>query len=412
MGGKTRKGIIVAALAALLLGAAPATAKDAKPRIVGGAPTTIEQYPWQVAIERAPNGQSAFNRQFCGGSLIAPTVVVTAAHCVFNTTGPEGTCLPIDGFNTAPSSISVISGRTFLDGTDGKETAVTEIFYLDGSATAPTIEAQTTGDRRGLYDCNTQEFDVALLQIASAAPPPAAAIKIAGADETGVWAPGKPAFASGWGALSEGGTFPDQLHAVQLSYLDDSVCSDPSRYGTGYFPQTMLCAGELAGGKDTCQGDSGGPLVALTDNGVRLIGDTSFGVGCARPNFPGVYGRLASDPIRSAVENGVKSIGGVDPIGTGATPAGPPETTISNGPKPTVKTKKRKVTATFRFSASEPSSFACSLDGRAASACTSPASVKVRKGRHTFSITATDNGSGSREPDPAVFAWRVKRKKN
>ncbi len=117
--------------------------------------------------------------------------------------------------------------------------------------------------------------------------PPASPIKIAGPGEESVWAPGTAAFASGWGALSDGGQFPEQLHAVQLTNLADSVCGSPASYGTDFQPETMLCAGEPAGGKDTCQGDSGGPLVSpVNGGGVRLVGDTSFGFGCARAGLP------------------------------------------------------------------------------------------------------------------------------
>ena len=61
----------------------------------------------------------------------------------------------------------------------------------------------------------------------------------------------------------------------------------------------MVCAGFPQGGVDTCQGDSGGPMFGKTSTGaLRVVGTTSFGEGCARPDRPGVYARVADDTLR------------------------------------------------------------------------------------------------------------------
>lgn len=87
---------------------------------------------------------------------------------------------------------------------------------------------------------------------------------------------------SGWGTTSEGGSLPSTLRQVTVPYVNDGDCSDA--YGSGnIFGDVMICAGE--GGKDSCQGDSGGPM---TYNGVH-VGIVSWGYGCARPQYPGVY---------------------------------------------------------------------------------------------------------------------------
>jgi len=408
-----RGGILIAVLAALALFAGSAQAREAKaPKIIGGAPVSIDQVPWQIALARAPNGQNGYQRQFCGGTLVAPTVAVTAAHCVFDQTGPSNICLPTDGFTIPASTLATFTGRTILSSNEGAEIPVKEIYYFEPGGPNGTGIAtpQSTGDKQGLYNCNTSVWDVALLELASPAPGPATPIKVAGPGEESVWAPGTAAIVSGWGNLSTtSNDFPDQLHAVQVTNLADSVCGAPSSYGPGFQPETMLCAGEPAGGKDTCQGDSGGPLVSpVNGGGVRLAGDTSFGNGCAQPGFPGVYGRVGADPIRSSIGNGVQAIAGVDVIGSGGRAPGPPVTTIKKGPKKTVKTTKSKAKAKFVFEADEPASFKCSLDKKAFKGCASPKTVKVKPGKHSFKIRATDeDGGGS---DTITYKWKVKRK--
>ena len=92
---------------------------------------------------------------------------------------------------------------------------------------------------------------------------------------------------SGWGTTSEGGSTPDVLMHVKVPIVSDAECRDA--YGQSEIEDSMLCAGVPEGGKDSCQGDSGGPL-ACEDTGSRyLAGVVSWGYGCARPNYPGVY---------------------------------------------------------------------------------------------------------------------------
>jgi len=89
-----------------------------------------------------------------------------------------------------------------------------------------------------------------------------------------------------------------------------------------------------------------------------------------------------------------------------------PETTISKGPKAKVKTRKKKAKVKFKFQADEPGvTFACALDGAAAAPCTSPYSFKVRKGRHSLTVTATD-AAGNVDSSPATYSWKVKRKRH
>ena len=101
---------------------------------------------------------------------------------------------------------------------------------------------------------------------------------------------GAPMRVCGWGNTQVvGSNYPDQLHCVDTKYVPVAVCNERKHYNGAILPG-MFCAGEVnVGGKDACQGDSGGPV---TYNG-NVVGATSWGYGCAYPNYPGVYTDLA-----------------------------------------------------------------------------------------------------------------------
>lgn len=106
-------------------------------------------------------------------------------------------------------------------------------------------------------------------------------------------------FVAGWGKTQEGGETSNVLQELMVPVLKNEVCQRSYEairlyFGDNQFDRAVICAGVLAGGKDTCQGDSGGPLMTVDDGGVKtprfyLIGIVSYGRGCARANTPGVY---------------------------------------------------------------------------------------------------------------------------
>jgi secreted trypsin-like serine protease len=415
MGSAGRLSAVVAAAALVILAAVPATSGAAQTRgdssggtrIVGGSTTTIEEWPWQVAIALHPSeGGDGFDRQFCGGSLVAANIVITAAHCVYDNPNLSGQDANDDDFDN-PANYSVITGRTTLSSSAGQEIAVANTYYpVAGGVATPDSPGQP------LYNPDTSEWDAVFLQLSSNST--SGTIKLAGPDERALWEAGDPAVATGWGTTVSpdpgGFSRSDTLREVDIHIISDSDCGSPLVYDGDFYPETMVCAGELSGGKDTCAGDSGGPLVVPNPaGGFRLVGDTSWGIGCGLPNNPGVYGRIADDPMRSALRNGILAVAGVDVVGSRDTD--PPQTEITKHPRKRIRSAKRKVRVKFKFNSDEAgSTFECRLDKRRLKSCSSPRKYRVgtpdQPRKHVFKVFATDP-SGNRDPTPAKFRFKV-----
>ena len=259
---------------------------------MGGSATTVEQYPWQAAIVVSPAKASgdAHARQFCGGSLITASIVLTAAHCLYDNDpdcepgGGVDVCLPDDptGDGTKrvdPDDVDVVLGQTTLS------TAPPE-------AEHPVQEA--TYDPA--FDNVTFQHDIAYLVLSTPVElsDTVQTIHLAGDDEAAVWAPDTLVEVSGWGSTLYGGDTVNRLRSATVPIVADSTCAGDDYYGTAFDPATMVCAGFAEGGVDTCNGDSGGPLESpLEGGGYRLVGITSWGFHCALPDSPGVYTRIA-----------------------------------------------------------------------------------------------------------------------
>ncbi len=226
--------------------------------IVGGTTTQITAVPWQVSL------QDAQGSHFCGGSIVAPTWIVTAAHCLAG---------------GAPPPARIVAGVSRLS-----QSAAGQIKQVKRVIAYPGYTDPSTGKDAALIELTTP---ITLDGINTKAIRPITSRSPAALTATGVITT-----VSGWGATVEGGaTLPDQLLSVQLPIVPLTAAN------TAYnmtITQDQLAAGVAAGGKDSCQGDSGGPLIVMNGTEPMLAGIVSWGEGCARANTPGLYARLSS----------------------------------------------------------------------------------------------------------------------
>ena len=252
------------AVAAAVIPLGPPAPAAADSIIVGGTPVAVADSPWVVALASRDRFGGIRAGQFCGGVAIAPTRVLTAAHCLRE---------DVLGAEVAEvQDLRIIAGRDELSGPGGQEIPVRSTWVNPG------------------YDPHTNAADLAVLTL-SRALPRGSVVPVAGAGD-GAYQPGTAATVYGWGDTTGYGAYASGLRAAAVRVLPDSDCVRAYPGGTqgAYQASSMLCAGDSAGGRDACQGDSGGPLVARG----RLIGLVSWGSGCGSPGSPGVYTRMSA----------------------------------------------------------------------------------------------------------------------
>ena len=227
-------------------------------RIIGGDEAIEDQYTYMVSL-------ADHIGHFCGGSLIAKDVILTAAHCRGGT-------------------YDVVIGRHDVDDNDG------EVIGMKRDVPHPQYDPSTTDNDFMLVfldsPVSSDNYDLVTLNKDSNTPSLSEEVTV-----------------MGWGVTSENGDLSDVLLEVDVNVISNNECDAAEGNIDGYYDSyngqitnNMLCAREVGGGEDACQGDSGGPLVVKDSSASRdvQVGVVSWGVGCAHRKFPGVYSRISS----------------------------------------------------------------------------------------------------------------------
>ncbi|KAL9882891.1 trypsin eta-like isoform 1-T1 [Glossina fuscipes fuscipes] len=238
-----------------------AIALSANYRIINGATVRWPYARYQVSVRWEYLDWTFGWGHQCGGALIASNIVLTAAHCVWNgfydqPLEPEDILVVLGGLNryVKDENTLVLGVKDIIVGADFHSKFLTD-------------------DIAVLILNNTVSVDFKA----------AAIIEMNYKPEV---ISGTKCIVTGWGIMNNK-SYPEELQFIEVPIIAKTKCLE--LYGPKIFKEGMLCAGYIKGDRDACTGDSGGPLVC--DN--KLVGIVSAGLGCAKPDYPGIYTDVA-----------------------------------------------------------------------------------------------------------------------
>ncbi|WP_394245538.1 S1 family peptidase [Vibrio astriarenae] len=242
-------------VASLSLAAIPAVASTPSARIIDGTPAPEGEWPFIGALIQ--KGFSASQGQICGASYLGGRYVLTAAHCVENTSSGD---------------IELLFGVNDLDDENqGTRVGVNNIYIHE------------------LFDSDRLLYDIAVLELPrELTSDEADAVRLApeGRLEELYMSGDVTLTVAGWGTIEPSGSTvrPDSLQELDIKLVSREECN--AVYGE--IPAQNFCAGTPSEGQDSCRGDSGGPIV-IKDTGEQL-GWVSWGDRfCGRAGSYGVY---------------------------------------------------------------------------------------------------------------------------
>ncbi|XP_062435999.1 urokinase-type plasminogen activator [Rhea pennata] len=235
-------------------------------KIVSGSQAEVESQPWIAGIFQNIKGTDHF---LCGGSLIDPCWVLTAAHCFHAQLKDK-------------LAYKVFLGKSILNATDNKE----QVFMVDDIISHPDFTDETGGN----------ENDIALIRIKTASGQCAVETKYVRTvclPEKNLHLPDNTQCEiSGYGKQDFYDIFYAQrLMSANVNLISQRKCTH-EYYDNIRVTDNMVCAGDSTWKTDACKGDSGGPMVCEHNGRMMLYGIVSWGDGCAKKNKPGVYTRV------------------------------------------------------------------------------------------------------------------------
>ncbi|XP_057370017.1 serine proteinase stubble-like isoform X2 [Daphnia carinata] len=227
------------------------------PKIVSGENARLGQWPWQVTLQEKTR-RGYYHK--CGASLLSKDWVLTAAHCLSNVQ-PESLLVRMGGIDFASVEDKWIESRVQL---------------------FPHPQ----------FNIQTQQNDIALLKLLTPLVAYQSSTLPICLPDKDMEFDGAQSFVSGWGKLGEKSPISTRLQYVGVPIINNTECQKIYQPIHKQIDRQSICAGYAEGLKDSCEGDSGGPMMVFKRGRWVLAGVISWGVGCARPNQPGVSTRV------------------------------------------------------------------------------------------------------------------------